>query len=149
MRKVMTVAAIFCALTTTACKRQVPNDIIQKSMKNAITFHAPNTTSAMCGTTVRGLISPTIVVTKKNPDNTGTAHVAGSPMGAFGPNSPSRCEGDIDFKYSYTTKTRGIRRKTTTTTWYLDSFKLTAVQTKGVTFKPVDEAANDEDDSQQ
>ncbi len=146
MRKAFTIAAIFCALTATGCKRQVPSDIVQKSMKNAITFHAPLTTSAMCGTQVRGLISPSIVVTKKNPDNSGTAHVSGSPMGAFGANVPSRCEGDIDFKYSYTTKTRGIRRKTTTTTWYLDSIKLTAVQTKGVSFKPVDEVASDEDD---
>ena len=148
MRNVLVVAAIFCALTTTGCKKQVPSDIVQKSMKNFITFHAPNTTSAMCGTQVRGLISPTIIVTKRNPDNTGTAHVAGAPMGAFGSNVPSRCEGDVDFKYTYTTKTRGVRRKVTTTTWYLDTAKLTAVQTKGVAFKPVDEVASDEDDQQ-
>ncbi len=146
MRKALAIATIFCALTQTGCKRQVPSDIVQRSMKNAITFHAPLTTSAMCGTQVRGLISPSIVVTKRNVDNTGTAHVSGSPMGAFGANVPSKCEGDVDFKFSYTTKTRGIRRRTTTTTWYLDSIKLTAVQTKGVAFKPVDEAASDEDD---
>ena len=147
MRKVVLVAAIFGALTMTGCKRQVPNDIIQKSLKNALTFGAPNTTSGMCGTNVRGLVGPSITVTKKNPDNSGTAHISGSPIGG-GVGAPSRCEGDVEFHYTYTTKTTGIRRKTTTTTWYLSNIKLTAVQTKGVTFHPVDEAANDEDQNQ-
>jgi hypothetical protein len=147
MRKLVLAAAILGALTTTGCKRQVPNDIIQKSLKNALTFHAPATTSGMCGTSVHGLVSPSISVTKKNPDNSGTAHISGSPLGG-GAGAPSRCEGDIEFRYTYTTKTTGIRRKTTTTTWYLSNIKLTAVQTKGVTFKAVDEAASDEDDNQ-
>lgn len=147
MRKVVLLAAVVGALSMMGCKRQVPNDIIQKSLKNALTFGAPNTTSAMCGTNVRGLVGPSITVTKKNGDNSGSAHVSGSPIGG-GVGAPSRCEGDIEFRYTYTTKTTGIRRKTTTTTWYLDNIKLTAVQTKGVTFKPVDETANDQDENQ-
>ena len=146
MRKAFLAIAVVGALFTTGCKRQVPNDIVQKSIKNALTFHAPNVTSGMCGLQVKGITNPSISVTKRNPDNSGVAHIKGAPWMTQG--APSQCEGDIEYKYSYTTKTTGYKRKTTTTTWSLEYIKLVGVQTKGVTFKPVNEAAPDDDDGQ-
>ena len=45
----------------------------------------------------------------------------------------------------HTTMSDVIRRNTTTT-WFLVHVKLVAVQTRGVTFKSIDEDANDDDD---
>lgn len=141
MRRVAIGLLVVGALTVTGCKRQVPTDIVQKSLRSAISSHAPMTTSGMCGSNVRGIPNASITITKRNPDNTGVAHVRGTPWGG----SPSTCEGDIEFKYSYTSKTSGYKRKRTTTTWYLDEVKLVAVQTKGVSFKPVAENASDDE----
>lgn len=142
----VTVLVGLLALTSTGCKKQVPNDIVEKSLKNALRLHAPATTSAMCGLTVKGLVSANVTKITKKPDGkTGTAHVSGSPWMTAG--APSTCEGDVEFEYSYTQKTTGpSRRRTTTTTWFLDRVKLIAVQTKGVTFKAVDEKSTDDDD---
>jgi hypothetical protein len=148
MRKGMILALIVGAMSLTGCKKQVPTDIVQKSLRNAFRFHAPLSASGMCGTNVKGLISANITNVQRKPDgSSGTAHVSGAPLAT--PGAPAICEGDVEFKYSFTQKTTGPRkRKTTTTTWYLDHIKLTAVQTKGVTFKSVDENATDEDDDE-
>jgi hypothetical protein len=100
----------------------------------------------MCGATVKGLTNANITNVQRKPDGaSGTAHVSGAPFAT--PGAPSNCEGDVEFKYSYTQKTTGPRkRRTTTTTWYLDNVRLTGVQTKGVTFKPVTENSSDEDE---
>ena len=64
-----------------------------------------------------------------------------------GPGAPALCEGDVEFKFTYSSRTTGpTKRKTTTTTWYIEHVKLTAVQTKGVIFKSVDENATDEEE---
>lgn len=147
MHKGMILALIVGVMSLTGCKKQVPTDIVQKSLRSALRLHAPQTTSGMCGTTVKGLSNANVTnVTRKPDGSTGTAHISGAPL--FGsPGAPSLCEGDVEFKYTYTQKTTGPRkRKTSTTTWYLEHVKLTAVQTKGVTFKPVDENASDDDE---
>ena len=148
MRKAMVLAVMLGAMSLLGCKKQVPTDIVQKSLRNALRLHAPQTTSAMCGATVRGLVSANITNVVRKPDGTsGTAHVSGAPWTA--PGAPANCEGDVEFKYTYTQKTTGPRkRRTTTTTWFLDHIKLTAVQTKGVPFKPVDESSSDDDDEE-
>lgn len=143
MRMGVIAAVALLALTQVGCKKQVPNDIVQKSLTNALR-HAPNTSTAMCGAAVRGLVSSTISNIKRGADNKGTAHVKGTPW--LAKSAPSSCEGDVEFHYSYTTKTTGYRRKVTTTTWSLDDMKLLAVQTKGVTFKPVEEKPDDGDE---
>lgn len=146
MRKGLVLAVMMGAMMLTGCKKQVPTDIVQKSLRNALRTHAPVTTSAMCGVTVKGLINANITSVQRKPDGvTGTAHVSGAPW--LAPGAPALCEGDVEFKYSSTSRTSGTRRrKTTTTTWYLDHIKLVAVQTKGVAFKTVDEDADDDDD---
>jgi len=146
MRKGLVLAVMMGAMMLTGCKKQVPTDIVQKSLRNALRTHAPVTTSAMCGVTVKGLINANITNVQRKPDGvTGTAHVSGAPW--LAPGAPALCEGDVEFKYSSTSKTTGTRRrKTTTTTWYLDHIKLVAVQTRGVAFKSVDEDADDDDD---
>jgi hypothetical protein len=136
--------AILASIGLVGCKKTVPNDIIQKSFTNALR-HAPNTASAMCGANTRGFTSVRVTVTKKLPENKGSVHVKGTPW--FGPGVPSECEGDIDYAYSYQSKTRKVGRNTRTdTTWYLDQMTLTAVQTKGVTFKSVNEQANEDEE---
>jgi hypothetical protein len=148
MRKGIVLALIVGAMSLTGCKKQVPTDIVQKSLRNALRLHAPATTSAMCGTNVKGLVNANITNVQRKPDgSSGTAHISGAPWAT--PGAPSNCEGDLEFKYSFTQKTTGPRkRRTTTTTWYLDHIKLTAVQTKGVVFKSVDENASDDDDEE-
>jgi len=148
MRKGMVLVLIVGVMSLTGCKKQVPTDIVQKSLRNALRLHAPATTSALCGLNVKGLVNANITKVVPSKDgSSGTAHVSGAPWTA--PGAPASCEGDVEFKYSYTQKTTGPRkRKTTTTTWYLDHIKLTAVQTKGVTFKSVDENAGDDDDEE-
>ncbi len=127
------------------CKKQVPNDIVQKSMTNALR-HAPATAAAMCGNGAKGLTNTRITVTKRGENNTGTVHVKGTSM--FGQGIKD-CEGDVEYLYTFTQKTTGpSRRRNTTTTWYLDHMKLVAVQTPGVTLRgAADEKADDDDDS--
>lgn len=144
MRKGLMGVLALVALTSTGCKKQVPNDIVQKTLKGALSSHAPATTSAMCGVKVRGLSNSTITVTKKNPDNTGVAHVKGTPWMAQG--TPPFCEGDVEFRYSFTSKTTGYKRKSTTTTWYLEQVKLTAVQTPGVKSVTASEAPDGDEE---
>jgi hypothetical protein len=131
-------------LSLVACKKSVPNDIVQKSLKNALA-RAPMTATNMCGVPVKGLTGVTVNVTKRGENNTGVAHIKGTPLFAQG-TAPSHCEGDVEFAYySYTARTTGYRRKNTTTTWYLDNLNLIAVQTKGVTLKPTTEKPDDDD----
>ena len=146
MRKAIVLAVMLGAMSLLGCKKQVPTDIVQKSLRNALRTHAPLTTSGMCGASVKGLINANVTNVVRGKDGTsGTAHVSGAPWAA--PGAPSNCEGDVEFKYTYTQKTTGPRkRRTTTTTWFLDHVKLTAVQTKGVVFKAVDENSSDEDE---
>lgn len=146
MRKVLVLAAaVLGATMLTGCKKQVPTDVVETSLRNALRTHAPLTSSTMCGAKVKGLINANVTKIKRNVDGTtGTAHVSGAPW--LAPGAPALCEGDVEFKYTSTSKTLGRRRRTTTTTWYLDHIKLVAVQTRGVTFKPVDEDADDDDD---
>jgi hypothetical protein len=148
MRKGITIGvmAVAAAMSVLGCKKQVPTDIVQKSLRNALRLHAPLTTSAMCGANVKGLTNANITNVVRKPDGvTGTAHVSGAPWTA--PGAPPLCEGDVEFKFTFTQKTTGsTKRKRTTTTWFLDHVKLTAVQTKGVIFRPVDEASSDDDD---
>jgi hypothetical protein len=132
--------AILSSVGLFGCKKQVPTDIVQKSLTSSLR-HAPQTASAMCGATTRGLASSTITVTKRGEKNSGIAHVKGSPWPGQG--VPSTCEGDVEFAYTYESKKIGRR---TRTTWFLEHLKLTAVQTKGVTFKPVEEKVADDDD---
>ncbi len=140
MRRALVVMVSLLGLTSAGCKKQVPKDIVQKSLVNALR-HAPNTASAMCGSDVRGLLGARVTNVKSDKDNRGTAHIAGAPLRGKG--APSTCEGDVAFHYSYTSKTTG---KLTRVMWSLDELKLVAVQTKGVTFKPVDETPDDGDD---
>ena len=144
MRKALLGTVVLAALMSMGCKKQVPNDIVQKSLKGALRSHAPATTSAMCGAKVRGLSNATITVTSKNKDNTGVAHVRGSPW--LAPGTPPFCEGDVEFRYTSTSKTTGGRRRTTTTTWYLEHVKLVGVQTPGVANVTADEDPDGDDD---
>ena len=140
------VAVMIGAISLMGCKKQVPVDIVQKSLRNALRVNAPLTTSGMCGVTVKGLINANITNVVRKPDGvTGTAHVSGAPWTS--PGAPASCEGDVEFKYTFTKKTSGSsKRRKTTTTWFLDRVKLTAVQTKGVVFKPIDESSSDDDE---
>lgn len=142
------ILAVMSAMSLMGCKKQVPTDIVQKSLRNALRLHAPLTTSGMCGATVKGLINANVTNVVRKPDGvTGTAHISGAPWTA--PGAPALCEGDVEFKFTFSQRTTGPRkRKTTTTTWFLDHVKLTGVQTKGVTFKSVDENATDDDDDE-
>lgn len=144
MRKALMFAVVVSAMSMLGCKKQVPNDIVQKTLKGALSRHAPATTSAMCGVKVRGLSNATITVKQKKPDNTGIAHVKGTPW--LAPGTPPFCEGDVEFKYTFTQRTTGVRRKTTTTTWYLEHVKLTAIQTPGVANSTADEDPDGDDD---
>lgn len=143
MRKPLVALTMLSALSLFGCKKQVPTDIVQKSLRNALR-HAPLTSSAMCGASVRGLPNATITISKRGSNNTGVAHVVGAPWMA--PGAPSKCEGDVEFAYSYSQKRTGYRGRTRTTTWYLDKMKLVGVQTPGVTLKSVDESNVDDDD---
>ncbi len=144
MRKALFGAIAVVVLSTTACKREVPSDIVQKTMKGALSSHAPATTSAMCGAKVRGLSNATITVKTRNPDNTGVVHVKGTPW--LAPGTPPFCEGDVEYRYSFTSKTTGYKRKTTTTTWYLEHVKLLTVQTPGVKSVTADEAPDGDEE---
>jgi len=133
-------------LSATGCQRSVPEDIINKSLSSALRS-APATASAMCGVAVKGLSSVTVTVKKRGEKNTGVAHIVGQPWLTKG--APDRCEGDVEYAYSYTTKSsRTGRKRRTTVTWSLDSLKLVAVQTPGVTMKAVSETPPADDDGE-
>ena len=85
MRKVAGLALLGVGLVTlSGCKRQVPDDIVRKTMTSAVRMHAAGLVSVMCGGTTKGLTNPVVTVTKKNPDgSTGTAHVRGGPLFFF------------------------------------------------------------------
>jgi hypothetical protein len=140
------VAVMIGAMSLMGCKKQVPTDIVQKSLRNALRLHAPLTTSGMCGANVKGLINANITNVVRKPDGvTGTAHVSGAPWST--PGAPPSCEGDVEFKYTFTKRSSGsTRHRKTTTTWFLDRVKLTGVQTPRVVFKPIDESSSDDDD---
>ena len=97
---------------------------------------------------MKGLINANVTNVVRKPDGvTGTAHISGAPWTS--PGAPALCEGDVEFKFSFSQRTNGPRkRKTTTTTWSLEHVKLTAVQTKGVAFKSIDENSSDDDDDE-
>lgn len=138
-------AAICLLLSTSACKRSVPEDIVDKSLRRTL-LNAPGIASAMCGVPVRGFSSVKATITKRGENNTGTAHLVGTPW--LGKGTPPQCEGDVEYAYSYTSKTsRSGRRRQTNVTWSLDALKLVGVSTPGVTLKPVTEApaAGDDD----
>lgn len=140
------VAALF-VLPEAGCKRSVPNNIVEQSMSNALRS-SPTIPSAMCGVAVKGFASTSVSNIQRGEDNVGSAHLVGKPWPGQG--QPASCEGDVKFKYSYTSKSSGSRRRRkTTVTWYLDKLELTAVQTPGVAFKPVaDDKIDDSDDGQ-
>ena len=144
MRKALVFAVVIAAVSMLGCKKQVPNDIVQKTLKGALSTHAPATTSAMCGVRVKGLTNATITVKSKTGENTGIAHVKGTPW--LGEKTPPFCEGDVEFKYSSTSKTTGARRKAKTTTWYLEHVKLVGVQTPGVANVTADEDPDGDDE---
>ncbi len=144
MQKALVLGTMLLAMSSAGCKKKVPNDIVQKTLKGALSRHAPATTSAMCGAKVKGIANATITVTSTKPDNTGVAHVKGTPW--LAPGTPPFCEGDVEFKYSFTSKTTGYTRKTTTTTWYLEHVKLVGVQTPGVANVTADEDPDGDDD---
>jgi hypothetical protein len=145
MRRVLAIAVVFVAAFSTGCKKQVPTNIVQQSLRGALHTHAPKTTSAMCGTTVRGIIGTTVTVKSKGADNIGIAHVRGMPVGGF--KAPAFCEGDVEFKFSSTSKRTNYRRSSnTTTTWDLDHVKLIGITTPGVTSVSVDEDPDGDDD---
>jgi len=133
------------SLFASGCKKQVPNDIIQKSITHVLRQDA-NIATAMCGVQAKGITGPSVTVKTRGNNSTGVAHVKGSSLFAQG--GIKTCEGDLEFAYSYTARTTGpSRNRRTVTTWYLNHLKLVAVQTPGVTLKgPVDEDVNDDDD---
>lgn len=142
--KLFVCALLGLSLSSSGCERKVPEDIVQKSMQSAFK-QAPNTASAMCGVPVKGFSSTEVKITKRGEKNTGVAHIVGKPW--LGANTPKQCEGDVEYAYSYTSKTsRTGRKRRTTVTWSLDALKLIAVQTPGVTFKPVQETPPEADD---
>lgn len=130
-------------LSASACKRTVPEDIVEKSLRRTL-MNATGIASAMCGVQVRGFSSVKTTITKRGENNTGTAHLVGTPW--LGKGTPPQCEGDVEYAYSYTSKTSRVgRRRHTNVTWSLDALKLVGVNTPGVTFKPVTEAPADDD----
>ena len=141
------VAVMIGAMSLMGCKKQVPTDIVQKSLRNALRLHAPLTTSGMCGANVKGLINANVTNVVRKPDGvTGTAHVSGAPWTA--PGAPRELRGRRRVQVHVHAEDDGLHEasQTTTTTWFLDRVKLTAVQTKGVVFKSIDENSSDDDD---
>lgn len=149
MRNTLGISAVLgLSLLLGGCKREVPSNIVDTTMRRTFLTNLPFTSSAMCGAKVTGVNLNTVTVTRKGEDLTGTAHVKGT---ATGPKGPINCEGDVDFKYttSSSTKKKGVgtnKKKTTTTTFWLSTIKLKAVQTPGVTFVPPPDEKPPEDD---
>lgn len=134
---------VVLAATSLGCEKKVPEDIVQKALSGSLR-HMPNTASAMCGGSAKGLTNVTVSITKRGEKNTGTAHVKGKPF--LGKDAADSCEGDVEYAFSYKTKTYGTKKKKRTeTTWFLDKIKLVDVQTKGVKFEGGSEESNDPD----
>jgi hypothetical protein len=145
MKKLVVVAFAFSLFGCKFLEKKVPEDIVQKALNQSLR-HLGGTASAMCGGPTKGIINATVTIKSRGEKNTGVAHVKGSPWPTAGEDLPSKCEGDIEYAFSYKTKTYGIgKKKKTETTWFLDSVKLTAVQTEGVKFKGEKEESNDPD----
>jgi len=134
-------------VSASGCKffeKKVPDDIVQKALTQTLR-HAPYTASAMCGADIRGFANSTVTIKSRGEKSTGVAHVKGTPWPSASDDVPSSCEGDIEFAFSYSTKTYGTKRnRRTETTWFLDKMLLVAVQTKGVKFKEAKEEKPDE-----
>lgn len=148
MKKVLLLGCAAVALFSAGCKKQVPTDIIQKS----ITYHVRQDAkfaTVVCGTPAKGLSGAVVTVKSRGENSTGVAHVKGTSLFAQGGNKT--CEADLEYAYTYTQKTTGpSRNRRTTTTWYLTHLKLVAVQTPGVTLNgPVDEDVDDDEDADQ
>jgi hypothetical protein len=131
-----------CATITMSlvgCKKMAPEDVVRNSIVSAMRSHAGGLVSAMCGVPAQGLPTPNIRVVSRIAGGTGTVHVSGKPMLKGAGNAP-QCEGDIEYSFTYTTKTTGpAKKRKTMTTWYLNHMKLVAVQTPGVALKPFEE----------
>ena len=144
-------ALLLLLVTVPGCKKQVPDDIVKKGMTSVLRSHASNLVSAMCGAKSQGITFPNIAISKRGENNTGVAHVKGSPTFYTGKPPTPTCEGDIEYSYEYTTRTYGpSKRRKTVTTWYLKHMKLLAIQTPGVTSKSMEEdpEGDDDDDAQ-
>ncbi len=125
------------------CQKNVPEDIVKKAVNGSLR-HMSGTASAMCGAKTRGLIDANVTIKTRGEKNTGVAHVKGTPWPQAGEDLPAKCEGDVEYAFSFTTKSYGTgKRRRTETTWFLDKLKLTAVQTDGVKFKGEKEETND------
>jgi hypothetical protein len=134
-------------LSTTGCQffeKKVPENIVSEVVGKVMKFNAPGIASAMCGGSTRGFTSVTVTIKSRGEKNHGVVHVKGKPWMSADEELPSTCEGDMEYAFSFKTRTYGIgKRRRTETTWTLESLKLTAVQTKGVKFKEVDEKMDD------
>jgi len=145
MKRPLILALALGSLFVMGCKKQVPTDIIQKS----ITYHVRNDAkfaTIVCGVQAKGLSGAVVTVKSRGENSTGVAHVKGTSLFAQGGNKT--CDADLEFAYTFTQKTTGpSRNRRTTTTWYLTHLKLVAVQTPGVTLNgPVDEDVDDDED---
>jgi hypothetical protein len=141
--RLLVCAAFGLLFSASACERKVPEDIVEKSLSRAL-MNAPNLSSAMCGVQVRGFSSVKSTIKQRGEKNTGVAHIVGTPW--LGKDTPKSCEADVEYAYSYTSKSSRVgRKRRTNVTWSLESLKLVAVQTPGVTMKPVTEAPADDD----
>jgi hypothetical protein len=148
MRRIATALALAAVLFgATGCKKKIPDNVVKDTLTRALRTHASKLVSVMCGGDTQGLSLPTITITARNEDNTGTAHVKGSPTFFKGKTRPAQCEGDLSYKYTYTSRTYGpSNRRRTVTTWYLDHMKLLAVQTPGASYSPFEEDPEGDDD---
>ena len=70
MRKKMVLVLMVGTMSLMGCKKQVPTDIVQKSLRNALRLHAPLTTSGMCGANVKGLVNANVTNVVRKPDGT-------------------------------------------------------------------------------
>lgn len=143
MKLVGSLLVILAASSSVGCTKKVPEDIVKKALNGSLR-HMGATASAMCGGKTRGLIDANVTIKSRGEKNVGVAHVKGAPWPTAGEDLPSKCEGDVEFAFSFTTKTYGSgKRRRTETTWFLDKVKLVAVQTDGVKFKGEKEESND------
>lgn len=146
MKLAGSVFLIALATSSLGCKffeKKVPEDIVNKALNQSLR-HMAGTATAMCGGTTRGLIDAKVTIKSRGEKNTGVAHVKGSPWPTAGEDLPSKCEGDVEFAFSFTTKSYGTgKKRRTETTWFLDKIKLVAMQTDGVKFKGEKEETND------
>ncbi len=148
MNPARSIVLIALAASSFGCKffeKKVPEDIVQKALNQSLR-HMGNTATAMCGGTTRGITNASVSIKSRGEKNTGIAHVSGAPLPTAGEDLPKKCEGDVEYAFSFTSKTYGSgKRRRTETTWFLDKLKLVAVQTDGVKFKDGTEETNDPD----